>query len=529
MTAALDKTFEILTTSRNEASLPVLLSALDNASGNIYDSALKGLVTRRNKAGHAAVISRWHLLSEEQRGIVSNGRGRMSSALRNAILSEEEQLFQNACEMMVEFREFDLISALITLAEDKSHQHADQATHLVYQMVCQLGDMIHGKRDPNDRRDPATLRSHVMGNLERSVERFRTHQRTELIEAFVVLGGLSCSLLRNILEDPHHVCYLTVVNTLSHSDSQGVIKLLLDFLAFDHTSLAILTVLSRRSDEKFLENLFGFLDNNLTPKVMKNLKRIRSFPWLEAKEFSVSNIPEHSQASCVRLVAASGMEQEKLLGILLQFMKKGYSDARVAVCEALADVPGEKSNQVYIDNMYDEDPQVQAAVARQLRNRHIAGTMAVLVKMLDSPHEVVREAARDSMSEFSFQNYVRQFDNLNDDSRKTTGSLVRKVDLELVPQLVEEFQSQSRRARVRAIEIADTLRVYKEVSNELIELLQDPDHVVRAAAAETLRHCRTPEVQQALQHATRDGSAAVQLAAQTSLESWSGVGAPVST
>ena len=445
LTAALDKTFEVLGSSRNEAAVPVLIDALNAAEGSVFNRALQSLAQRRNRSGHMAAINRWNQLTDEQREILDEGRGKMSSALRDALLSDDRQLFQNACDIMVRFHEFDLISALVNLAEDKEHPHAHEATDLVLQMVSQLSEMVHGNRDPNDRRDPTLLRKRVMESLERSVERFRTHQRSELIEAFVVLGGTSCNLLRGIIDDPHHACYMTVVQTLSTSDSIGVLKLLLSFLESEHTSLATLTVISRRSDAAFLGLLFKFVGKGMSPKVRKNLRRIRSFPWLEERDFPVSKLDEDNQAHCIELLAASGADDSKKLDVYEDVLRQGATAGRVAACEALKEITGDRSNILVLEFTKDEDPQVQAAVASQLRDRHIAGTMSLLVQLLDSPHEVVREAARESLSEFTLENYLSQFDTLHDDSRKTTGNLVRKVDLNLASKLQAEMQSQSRR------------------------------------------------------------------------------------
>ena len=517
LSSALNKTFEVLSTSRNEAALPVLITAFESSEPAIFESALKALVSRRYRPGHMAVISRWHELEESQRELVDEGRGKMISALRDALLSDDDQLFQNACEIMVRFHEFDLISALVNLAEDNTRAHAEEATSLVLQMVNLLSDLVHGHRKPTDRRDPSLLRTRVMETLEQSVERYRNHQCDDLIEAFVILGGTTCGLLRNIIDDPHHACYMTVVNTLSTSQSLGVVELLLSFLSLDHPSLSTLTVVSRRRDEVFLRQLFDSLEGELPAKVKKNLRRIKSFPWIVDKSFSITELSEPDQAQCVKLAAASGIDQDKKLDILQKVLETGAQTGRVAACEALADIPGDRSNQLVLDHAKDEDPTVQAAVARQLRDRHIAGTVAILVEQLDSPHEIVREAAREGLSEFNLENYLMQFDTLHDDSRKTTGALVRKVDVQLVPKLLLEFESPSRRNRLRAIEVAETLGVQNDACNGLISLLEDSDHIVRAAAAEALQHCRTEKALEALQHAASDRSSAVQSAAKGSL------------
>lgn len=517
MSSGLKKTFEVLTTSRNEASLPLLLSAFESAEPGIFDRALQALVSRRYRTGHSAVIARWHELNDAQREMVDQGRGKMNTALRDALLSDDEQQFRNACEIMVRFHEFDMVTALVNLAEDKSRKHSAEATTLVLEMVNLLSELVHGRRDAADRRDPMLLRSRVMEGLERSVERYRTHQCDELIEAFVILGGTTCNLLRNIIDDPHHACYMTVVHTLSTSQSVGVLELLLSFLSLDHPSLATLTVVSRRSDETFLRKLFDFLNGDLPGKVKRNLSRIKSIPWIEDKSFSFSAMPPADQSSCVHLVAASGTNADKKLDILEKVLKHGACEGRVAACEALADIPGDRSNQLILDYARDNDPQVQAAIARQLRQRHIAGTMAILVEQLDSPHEIVREATREALSEFTLENYLTQFDTLHDDSRKTTGGLVKKVDVNLVPKLLAEFESPARRNRLRAIEVTDALGVQQETCDGLISLLDDSDHIVRAAAAESLQHCPSERALHALQYAAADRSSAVQSAAKGSL------------
>jgi len=80
-----------------------------------------------------------------------------------------------------------------------------------------------------------------------------------------------------------------------------------------------------------------------------------------------------------------------------------------------------------------------------------------------------------------------------------------------------EMENKSRRARMRAIEMAEVMQLVPQLSESLVALLEDEDHLVRAAAADALQLCQTPEVQEALLHATTDPSAAVQNAAKNSL------------
>jgi len=518
LSVALEKTFDVLSNSRNDAVGPVLIAALESDDRAIFDGAIKSIVARRGKSAHMAVLGLWHELEPYQREFVIEGRGRLSGVLRDAALSDDTQLFENACELVEQFSEFDLVPTLVTLAENQKSKHATAATKLVLHLVDRLSEMVNGPRDYSDRRDPESIRRFVLESLERSVERFQRHERAELIEAFVVLGGPSCGLLRSILEAPHHPCYTTVVETLSSSKSSGVIELLLSFLRTDSTSLNMLNIISSRSDEVFVGSLLASTEDKAFLRIRKNIGRIRGFSWLTATEKVTARFDEQDQARCVKLATASGMKQDDQLEILKNFLRQGEPTARLAACEALASITGDHANRLILNATHDQDPMVQASAIKQLRDRHVPGAMTILLKEIDSPHEAVREATREALAEFTFKNFLAGFEALQEEARHSTGKLVYKVDPKTISGLAEELESESRKHRMRAIEMTEVMDLIPTMSQHLVAMLSDDDdHLVRAAAADALQFSPTAEVQEALHHALNDRSGAVQNAARTSL------------
>ncbi len=526
MATGLETTFATLVASHNNATNPVLLAALESTNTAVHDGAFKAIIARRNKAGHLAILQRWHLLSLEQKEYLQEGRGRMSGALRDAVLSEDDQLFVNACELVEQFKEFDLISTLVTLAENQKNKHAEAATAFVLRLVEQLSERVHGPRDYQDRRDPQLLCRFVLDSLEQSLKRFRTHKRSELIEAFVILGGPSSALLQQILGEPHHPCYLTVIHTLTSSQSTGVIELLLNSLKSEFALLSILHVISKREDPKFVTLLLDFAGEKFPPKMVKNLKRIRSFVWLQPGERGFDSFDEQHQSRCIKLVAASGVNQEEFLDLLESILKRGEPAARYAACEALASIPGDRGNHLVLGAIDDRDANVQAVATRQIRDRHIPGAMAILLKQIDSPFEVVREATCEALSEFSFANYLAGFEGLHDDARCTTGALVKKVDSQTVSSILSEMEEPSRKRRLRAVEMSEVMELVPELVEGLLVLLDDEDHMIRAATADALQFCPTAEVQNALREAANDPSSSVQNAAKSSLAIFDELAAP---
>src|SRR5262249_37346105 len=146
--------------------------------------------------------------------------------------------------------------------------------------------------------------------------------------------------------------------------------------------------------------------------------------------------------------------------------------------------------------------------------------LPLLLSMLDSPHEVIRGAARRSLEEFSFDRFLSAFDSLDDHVRRTTGPTVRKVDPVAVRRLRDEFVARSRTRRMRAVGMAVAMQVVPQFEADLIARLADEDHMVRAEAAKSLAQCSTENARRALEVAKRDRSIVVQEAAAQSLRNW---------
>jgi len=131
---------------------------------------------------------------------------------------------------------------------------------------------------------------------------------------------------------------------------------------------------------------------------------------------------------------------------------------------------------------------------------------------------VVRKAARESLDEFSFSRFLAAFDMLDDEVRRSTGTLVKKIDPQTVPLLRAEMESRVRTRRLRALVIARTIDLVARLEEEIIKLLHDDDHLVRAEAAAALGLNESTGSRDALHAALEDGSATVQEAAKKSLQ-----------
>ena len=141
-----------------------------------------------------------------------------------------------------------------------------------------------------------------------------------------------------------------------------------------------------------------------------------------------------------------------------------------------------------------------------------------LLELVESPYAVVRKAARDSLSEFTFKRFVAAFDMLDEDVRRSTGMLVKKIDPQSVLLLHDELRSPIRTRRLRGLTIARAIDCVESVEGTIVEMLQDEDHLVRMEAAAALGKGVTPAGEAALHQALADTSEVVREAAQRSLQ-----------
>jgi HEAT repeat protein len=358
----------------------------------------------------------------------------------------------------------------------------------------------------------------VVGSLESSIQRFAKHKRREIIAAALVLMGRDNAALKLILRQPHHPAYLAVVDVLTHSSRPGVLRLLLSFLDDPTAPSAAMGVLAHRRDLQYLNYLMRKFGSEPSQAAAQNLKRVDSIVWLMGDFRLLDELDETGQEGAMQFALASNMKRLEVFQVIEHLLRYGNAGGRRAAAVALVDFNGAEANALTLLSLEDSDPDVQAAAISQLRSRCIPGAISRLLDKLDSPHEIVRQAARESLGEFTLERYLAAFDMLEEEARKSTGTIVRKVDALVIPRMREEFLAKSRTRRIRAAQAAATLGIVPELEPLVLELAQNEDHVIRVAACQALAFGRTSAALETLEDALNDRCVAVQEAAKESLE-----------
>jgi len=442
----------------------------------------------------------------------------MTKVLREGLLSDDPQMCTNSCQAILWFREYDLVGPLINAVEDQAHPQSALICETLVSMSDLLCEEATAPRDYNDRRDPQLVRRNFVTVLEKSLARYAQHKRTEVIESFLVLAQRDNAQLKHILGAPHHASYLALIDTLSHSRRLGVIRLLLSLLDDTRPPLAATQIVAKRTDPRFVQQLLRMIGEAPSENVARNLKRVESIAWASPGAGVLAKLDGALQHSAVQAVMASGMPRLQAFKTIKYLSQRGKPEGRRAATEALASFQGAEANALVQKAINDEDARVQAIALRQFRQRGISGALPLLIEKVESPHSVVREAARDSLPEFSFARYLAGFETLDDDVRQSTGRLVKKVDLQSAPLLEDELTSKIRSKRLRGLAIVDAMDMAAEVQKALIGLLFDEDHIVRQDTIQVLATQNTEAVRSALTRVLDDSSPMVREAAADVLD-----------
>lgn len=510
-------TLAVLQKTDNEAAVSVLVPALDSPDPVIQDGALRALLLRRSRAGHREILRRLPRIPTRWKAIVRQHQGRLTGALRDAVLGVDPQACLTACEAAVFFREYDLIPTLLNALDDRWRGPIDVLADTVLKLALALYEELGAPRDYNIRRDPQSVRQHVLVSFEEAVARYANHRRHKVLEAFLLLTGRENAALKKILINPHHPAFLPIIELLTQSDSNGVVRLLLSFLDDPHVPSSVLNVIARRNDLKFVQHLLGKLAAEPSHVVAQNLRKIQSVTWLHEGIVFLGQLDGGAQQGVVRLVMGSGIPRLHAFTTIQRLLMHGKPEGRRVAAAALAEFNGADANALAMRALNDPDPRVQASIVRQLRRRGIPGVLTRLVELLDSPHAEVRGAARENLGEFTIQRFLAAFDLLNEEVRTSTALLVKKTDPRTIPELREELQSSVRSRRLRGLSVARSMDLVESLEDVIVELMGDSDHIIRSEAAAALAKSMSSGSLEALKTAQSDSSGTVREAAIHSL------------
>ena len=515
MKSNLKKTFQFLKKTENEAATEVLAEGLDCPHRPTQEAALETLLDRRSPAGHREVFKRLTQFDDEHRAIVSEHPGRLVRVVQEAIKGADTA--SAAFDAILVFRLYDAMPAVMTAASDSSSPHFEIAKKTALELTEAFYNDLSAAGVGSKPAGMDNMRLRLTSALEQALSKFNKHESQEIVEAFLLVAKQQNVVLRRMLRHQEDAVHHALTHVLANSSRGGVLRVLLGFLEDPQSPKVILGIIAGRKDLKFLENFVGYVGPKPSKTVTASLARFEFFIWAEPNNETLQQLDEKLQAHAVSVIMASGMDRDDVLEVIEFLLFEGNAGGRGAAAKALAEFKGPKATMLVVKALNDEEPAVRVHLLGQLRPRNVPGAMSLLIRMVDNPHEMVRNALREALPEFTFRQFMANFDSMAEDLLPTTGHLVHKIDPECQNKLFGEMTCLSPVRRRRAIMAANSMGLVRTMEQAVIDLLNDDDHMVRIAAAKALAECETMPSWEALRDALLDKSVIVKEAAETSL------------
>jgi HEAT repeat protein len=518
---ALEKTLNFLACTPNQAAVPVLFSALDSSQAAVRLGAIRALIDRRNAAGHRRILERYSNFGEPEHAVVAeslhHSTHHMKPALAEAVEDEDLDLCESACHVVLLGRVYELLPTLVKVAENQRHRHSAQAAATLVQLAQLLHQELTGEAHERTC-DPFFVRRQMLPSFEKAIANYHHHNRLEIVAAFLLIVPPGNKTLLDVLTDVAHPCHHPVMESFGTSAVNSVLQLLAEMLHDTTAPRPVLEIVAQRRDRKFLDYLLHHVGTPVSLRVQENMRRLFAVPWLEDSREVLAELDGPAQAAAVELAVASGIDRAHLFDLLRFLLRRGRPEGRRASCEALSRFHDRDADECIVEALQDSDPRVQAAAVRQIRRRHVPNSMERLVGFLDHPAPEVRDAARSSLAEFNFMRYESAFESFDEQVRKITGRLVRKVDRSATHRLIVLLTSPSPSTRFRGLEMVVAMEHADAVLPQLIALSTDRDLDVRTEAMTALGLCSAEEALEALERAEQDPNPSVRDAAAAAIE-----------
>ena len=519
MSRGLNATFDYLTKTKNKKTVDVLVAGMDCRHKPSRNRAIQSLLERLDPRGHAEVFRRLPKMGKKGRSLVQKRCKRLVNVVSSTLEKGDHKAAAEACDAVLTFRLYDVLPALLTAVGKEDGPEADLAAKTTLGLAELLYSELSGADDRPRRQDIENVRSQMTSALEDAARKYFKHQRLEVVEAFLLIAKPSNITLRNLLRSPEEAAHRAVLEVLEKSTHGGVIRLLLGFLDDPQMPRHVMCILCSRSDPKFVENLLGrACPGQVRAKAYsETLNRFASVAWAKPRHQTLVGLDGECQNAAVELLMATSVEREKILDVIEYLLADGKDEGRRAAATALAELSGPRADKIAVKSLNDHDAEIRAHILKQLRPRRIPGAMTFLIRMVDNAPEPVRAALHETLPEFSFPQFIANFDSLPDNLQQLSGHLVRQIDNDTPQLLSAELGVLSPVRRRRAVNAALAMGLVRQVEDQIVPLLSDSDHIVRIAAAQALAQCETMASWEGLRDALFDRSVLVQEAAEQSL------------
>ncbi|MDB4477434.1 hypothetical protein OAF37_00225 [Rubripirellula sp.] len=466
-------TYAVLSRSRNDAAVEVLLACMDSGLQEHREMALSTLMQRRDERVPAKLLARWDQLRPSEHLLIKTRKSWFESAVSQALKHRgADTITAIAAAESLELTKF--IPMLVDLAEtsesDEIQQRATAAT-------LNLAHILGGRARCD--RDVPTLRNPALERLHKSLEKIDRQGNHSLADAFLVLSLWGDSELRKVMSEPSPVRKL-VLKRFLESNHIGVLDLLAGTIKRRQMNKHVLTLIRKRSDHAFRSVLLNTITPDPSAVVLKNLSSIGMLACCSGDESLLAEINENQVPALLHLYVTSGPNPVQTLHMIAAVAEKKNPAYDSVVCCSLAQCSAPDSESIVRAALHIANDDVD------LSKNQDAHLLQRLIALMDHQDENIVRGIQRVIQPLHAESMMHRFQDLRPRSRRILGRVVMMVDPNALQSVSDAIRHPFLKNRLAAIAMADALAVVDLLSDSFEYIVQEDHLEARISAAEVM-------------------------------------------
>lgn len=517
------KTIRLLAKSKNRAASRLLDAALRSSHDGLQAQACQEVFDSRGARSLLELIRHFDTLEPRMIAQMEAHREKLVGALRLAVLSDNESLRRNGYRAILSLMVVEMIPELLPILY--SRQTPPSADAPIGETVIALTDHLAARLGASKRRQFyfSVVLNDIVRVVAAQIKFFRREDSPVLLQVFLTLYPYirdRDAFLKDLFENRTHPAFLALNSLLLQSREAYVVDFLVRVLDENDPPRVALQAVAKRDDSIFLKKLCLKLLENPDKELVANLGKIEQVEWTGQVRLALDQLPADAQGGLVEFFRLCNIEPEQRLTAFLRIFKYGKTPARIRVVSALANLSGEHVQEMLLQAAEDNDPTVRATALTQIKAHDLPGANFLILRHVDSHSDIVRETVRNLLPEFRLKRFVDSFEQFSEPQRRSTVSLIRKLDPHFLEQIREMLLTGTPEQKAKALLCVEYSETTTQVEDILGSILLSESHAsLRRKSAELLGRGRRDVSRNSLVQAFhRDADPDVRQAARISLE-----------
>lgn len=517
----LSLTYQILAQSRNQASLDVLVAAIDSTNPSLVTMAISAITQRTvshrtisqgtvsqgtDTPGAKEVLQRWDRLSKKEIAIL-----RKASPWMDAILLETLNQGTGDVGLAIQAaKDLQLTAAIepmVLLAESSSSSSVRKAaTHAVLELVVPLGRAAR-----KDKSSPA-IRNSVLTGLANSVNRFDMHRNEMLIEAFLCTTTCGDGDLRRMIGE-RGPAFDLISNCFQTSEHPSVIELLASFIRRRQPDDRITKLMHHRTDDAFRDALLDKIGSSPTGTTLKNLQDLGIPATCKSAPSLMPNLDPTRRTALVHLYIGASSNTIAIMQTIVSAIKSGGPGCETVAAKGLSSC-----------EVMDIEFWMRAAVpvaendVEEIACDENAQLLQELIDLLDHADAGIVDGVRHVLSPMHASAMLPRMAKLRARSRRRIGRVVMMIDADAIERVRDALRHPVLEHRVEAIAMADSLALVDLLSDSFLHISTEDHQQARICAAEAMGDASGKETMQLLESMVRMPVSPVRDAAELAIQ-----------